>query len=234
MSTIATHTTNAMSPVGCFGGTFNPPHRGHFELAHAACSELNLSQLLLIPAGQPWQKPQVLPATQRLEMLQLAVEDDKNERFQHDKPYVLTIDPLEINQLQASYTIDTLRKLRARWPDTPLVWVMGSDQLTNLTTWHNWDQLLDVTHLAIAQRAGSEVSTAQLPSPLAQLYADKVSLDHSWRHRTHGAFIPFHMTPIAVSSSQIRAAIATHEPALEIAALTPAVANYITNHHLYI
>lgn len=58
-------------PIGCFGGTFNPPHTAHFALVHSAREQLNLSKVLMIPAGQPWQKPQVLPAKLRVDMLRL-------------------------------------------------------------------------------------------------------------------------------------------------------------------
>ena len=223
------------APIGCFGGTFNPPHRAHFALAHAAYDTLRLAQLLLIPTGQPWQKPQVLPAAHRLAMLQAALADDEHaHRFEHEASHPLSIDTLEIDLPQASYTIDTLRTLRARLPNTPLVWVMGSDQLRNLTTWKEWTHLLDLAHIAVVQRAGSEVAATDLPPPLNALYAQCVCLDDSWRESLCGRFIPFEFEPIAVSSSQIRAAIAAGQSVDSISALSPSVAHYITQHQLYV
>ena len=221
-------------PIGCFGGTFNPPHRAHFALAHAACEQLHLSELLMIPAGQPWQKPQVLPAAQRLAMLRAAMTDDEHAHFELGTPYPLSIETLEIDLPQASYTIDTLRTLRARLPDSPLVWIMGSDQLRNLTTWRNWGHLLDLAHIAVVQRAGAEVMAADLPAPLNERYAECLCMDDGWRESLHGCFIPFEFAPIAVSSSHIRAAIAAGQAADSLSALSPSVAHYITQHQLYV
>lgn len=231
-------------PIGCFGGTFNPPHHGHFELARAAFHALNLAHVYLYPSGQPVQKPHVLPAAHRLAMLELALADDelshpecllvKADASQNRADYALSIDAFEIEQDAPSFTIHTLRRLRGVLPHTPIVWVMGSDQLRNLTTWFEWQHLLDVAHIAVAQRAGEEVSPHSLPAPLAQTYADHVVHDDAWRNRLHGAFIPFNMPPIAVSSTQIRAAIASGQAAQNMSALSPAVAHHITTHHLYL
>ncbi|AXF86695.1 putative nicotinate-nucleotide adenylyltransferase [Ephemeroptericola cinctiostellae] len=222
-------------PIGCFGGTFNPPHRAHFALAHAACERLHLAELLMIPAGQPWQKPHVLPAVHRLAMLRAAMADEvQTKRCGRDEPYPLSIETLEIDLPQASYTIDTLSTLRARFPDSPLVWVMGSDQLRNLTTWREWIHLLDLAHIAVVQRAGAEVTAADLPAPLNGVYAQRVCLDGRWRESLQGRFIPFEFDPIAVSSSDIRAAISGGQTADSISALSPSVAHYITQHQLYV
>lgn len=223
-------------PLGCFGGTFNPPHRAHFALAHAACEQLNLPNLLLIPTGQPWQKPHVLPAAHRLTMLRLALADDRviyNAFESSENNYPLHIDPIEINLPQASYTIDTLHSLRARMPNTPLIWVIGSDQLLNLTTWRDWQQLLDFCHIAVAQRAGAEVSPEYLPEPLNHFYAKHVCHDDSWRRALNGRFIPFGFTPFPISSTQIRSAIAAGESAKQIDSLSPNVADYIFEYELY-
>ena len=216
-------------PIACFGGTFNPPHRAHFALAHAACAQLSLAQLLLIPAGQPWQKPQVLPAAHRLAMLTLALADDVLERSVGDCS--LHIETLELDLPQSSYTIDTLQTLRQRMPDTPLVWLMGSDQLHNLTSWRDWQYLLDFAHIAVAQRAGSEFTAADLPMELQSVYRERVSAAASdWRSSLAGRFIPFDLPPLRVSSTAIRATLARGETP---DALSSSVLKYIQTHNLY-
>ncbi|TDR30912.1 nicotinate (nicotinamide) nucleotide adenylyltransferase [Hydromonas duriensis] len=222
-------------PIGCFGGTFNPPHTAHFALLHSAREQLGLAQVLLIPAGQPWQKPHVLATEHRLHMLQLAMAYDENVwQAKNAQAYPLQLDTLEVNLPQASYTVDTLRTLRERYPDTPLVWIMGSDQLSNLHTWHNWQELLDYAHIAVAQRAGHEVLSTELPEPLQSFYAARVTRDaHVWHSQLQGCFVPFTLAAMHISSSAIRQAIAQGQAPQDIAALRPAVADYIQQQHLY-
>ncbi|MGL4768231.1 MAG: nicotinate (nicotinamide) nucleotide adenylyltransferase [Formosimonas sp.] len=220
-------------PIGCYGGTFNPPHIAHFALAHAACAQLNLAQVRLIPAGQPWQKPQVLPAAQRVAMLQHALHDDAALWSSH-APYPLTLDTIEADLTQASYTIDTLKTLRARHPATPLVWIMGSDQLTNLHTWRDWSDLLNYAHIAVAQRAGHEVDNRTLPAALQQIYNAQLRPDVTQCHaRLAGYFMPFTLPALHISSSAIRQAIANGQSPLHIKELHSSVAAYIDQNLLY-
>lgn len=220
-------------PIGCFGGTFNPPHTAHFALVHSAREQLNLSKVLMIPAGQPWQKPQVLPASQRVAMLRLAIDYDQSV-WPKRSPYPLTLDTLEADLPSASYTINTLKTLRAQNPDTPLVWIMGSDQLKNLHTWHDWQDLLDYAHIAVAQRAGHIVARHELPDALQKIYSERVTSNMTqWRAQLSGHFIPFTLTALHVSSSAIRHAIAHGQNPRDIKQLRPAVADYIIEHHLY-
>jgi len=79
--------------------------------------------------------------------------------------YPITINPLEIERDQPSYTIDTVRTLRKSAPDTRFIWLIGSDQLANFHTWRDWRDILTYTHIAVAQRAGHEISYEQLSDP---------------------------------------------------------------------
>ena len=188
----------------------------------------------IIPSGQPWQKPQVAPAEHRLAMLRLAMADDQAHwQTEHTTRYPITINPLEIERNQPSYTIDTMRTLRQSAPDTRFIWLIGSDQLANFHTWRDWRDILTNTHIAVAQRAGHEISYEQLSDPqLCDYYRQnhcEVS-DSVWRQQRSGLFIEFPAPAIAVSSTQIRAQIRTGQTAPDI---TKSVEKYILEHDLY-
>lgn len=191
-------------------------------------------RVALIPSGQPWQKPHVLPATQRLTMLQLAMQDDQALwAAKHTSSYPLLIDALELNKSEVSYTINTLRDLRLAHPNTPLVWVMGSDQLNNLHTWHDWESLLDYAHIAVAQRDG-HATLADNDAPAVQkMRAQESHEQPHWQSQLSGQLIPFTLPPSPISSSFIRHAIASGQDPRSIPELSPSVAKHIHQHQLY-
>lgn len=168
-------------------------------------------------------------------MLRAAMTDDEHAHFELGTPYPLSIETLEIDQPQASYTIDTLRTLRARLPDSPLVWIMGSDQLRNLTTWRDWVHLLDLAHIAVVQRAGAEVMAADLPAPLNERYAECLCVDDGWRESLHGCFIPFEFAPIAYhpATFAVRRLQRDKRPIHSVRCRLR-FAHYITQHQLYV
>jgi nicotinate-nucleotide adenylyltransferase len=192
--------------IGLFGGSFDPPHRAHVELARAARDALALDTVLWIPAGDPWQKPRAITAAaHRTAMVELAIRGQA--RF--------ALERCELNRHGPSYTLDTVRELRARHPQAEFFLVIGADQYANLHTWHGWRELLGEVALAVANRPGT------LPPP-----ADEV-------RRTPHTVVPLPM--LDISATDIRARMAQGEPARSLAPdLVPeAVAGYIDQHCLY-
>ena len=224
-----------LKPIGCLGGTFNPPHTAHFLLAHAALEQLSLGACWLIPAAQPWQKTGVLPAAHRLEMLRHACADDylNWQASAHTKAYPISVNQIEIDNT-LSKTIHTLKALRLTHPETPLVWIMGSDQLCNLATWYEWQSLLDYAHIAVAQRANHTVKPNALPPPVRDFYLQHLTESSNWRNHLNGCFIPLNLPAAATSSSAIRAAIANGVHAADLTELHPSVSKYIHAHRFYI
>ncbi|MBS1175042.1 MAG: nadD [Burkholderiaceae bacterium] len=222
-----------------FGGSFNPPHLAHFELVHAALFALKLKHCEIIPSGNPWQKPHIIPVAHRLAMLKLAVQDD-TQRWQdlHPKrPYPIDINPIETLTHQASYTIDTLNQLRSLNPHATFIWLIGSDQLVNFHTWRDWQGILKRAHIAVAQRAGHETSSEQLSdTTLRAYYQDHhcAASSEQWRSQTHGLFIEFVAPLMDVSSTQIRKQLQQHpcSPDLD-KCLTKNVQTYIFEQDLY-
>ncbi len=135
--------------IGIFGGTFNPPHTGHIEAARAASEKLGLDKLLLMPDGQPPHKrlPENSPtAEDRLNMLSIAAEDlDMAE-----------ICGMEIERGGVSYTVDTLRELRAKYPGDELFLLVGTDMFLSLETWRESENILRSVNIAVFCRADGE------------------------------------------------------------------------------
>jgi nicotinate-nucleotide adenylyltransferase len=212
------------------GGSFDPVHEGHIALARYFGTLLHPDELRLIPAGQPWQKPGMsTPAADRIAMLQLAFAD---------WAVPVVIDAQEIRRNGPSYAIDTLRALRADVGDnTSLVMALGADQLLNLHTWRDWQQLFAVAHLCFAARPDFDLRSAELDPEVGAQLAKRLASPSQLRDAPHGlAFVASNLA-VAVSSTAIRAALGQNATGLAANALSGwlpgAVLDYIRHHHLY-
>jgi nicotinate-nucleotide adenylyltransferase len=189
------------------GGTFDPIHHGHLVAAEEARWQFRLDQVLFIPTGRPWQKPAagVSPAEDRY--LMTAIATASNPAFE--------VSRLEIDHPGPTYTVDTLRRLRAELPEgTRLLFIGGTDLLRGLPTWKDPEQVLALVELIAASRpdVGIDGLVQQLPSAAG---------------RVHHMEIP----ALAISSSDIRARVARGAP---IDYLVPeGVAHYIRKRALY-
>ena len=133
--------------VGILGGTFDPVHSGHLILAEVAREQLNLNEILFIPAGQPWLKVErtITPAEHRLQMLRLALDDT---------PYFRTSE-MEIKRSGPTYTIDTINTLKKRLSaEDELFFILGQDNLMQLPQWHDAPELIKLCYLVAAPRPG--------------------------------------------------------------------------------
>lgn len=136
--------------IGVYGGSFDPVHVAHLELAVTCAWVLDLDEVRFLPAGQPWQKPGLsTPAAHRLAMLRLALDSLPAHAWR------AVIDTREVERAGPSYTIDTLRELRHEaGPAAALILLIGTDQLLRLATWRDWLGLFDLAHVAVVNRPG--------------------------------------------------------------------------------
>ena len=212
-----------MKPVGLLGGSFDPIHNGHLQLARDALKHLPLAEVRFLPAAQPWQKGPITAAEHRAHMVQLAIAGDS--RF--------ALDMREIERGGITYTIDTLRAVRSQLPRSSLVLIMGSDQFARLNTWHEWEQLVEMAHIAVAARAGAQPPSSGPMQTLLARKRDAASLTSE----LSGNIVEFEMTPVNVSATEVRSLLRqpnSTERAQRLSAMVPdAVLDYIDSHQLY-
>jgi nicotinate-nucleotide adenylyltransferase len=133
--------------IGVLGGTFDPVHRGHIMMADEAMKSLGLSEVILVPAGQPISKmkERLTPAEHRLQMLRLAVAE---------KPY-LRVSTMEMERPGPSYTVDTITELRKKYGSKDeLLFIMGWDSLAQLPNWREPDRIISMCSLVAVPRPG--------------------------------------------------------------------------------
>jgi nicotinate-nucleotide adenylyltransferase len=212
-----------LEPLGLLGGTFDPIHFGHLRLAEECADALRLNEVRLIPAAKPWQRSGLISAIEhRLEMVRLGVENNPR----------LVVDPREAERNGPTYTVDTLGSLRAEMGQArPLVMIVGSDQFLNLPTWSRWQKLFELAHIAVARRANEPFDLGELPAALAAMVANRLTNDRSALTEAAGRVFSIEMTPLKISSSQIRTLIRTRQSPRYL--LPESVYEYIVQHGLY-
>lgn len=220
--------SNRDAPIGILGGTFDPIHFGHLRLAEESCETLGLARVLLIPSGQPPHRAApATPAKERLAMARLAAEDNA----------AMEVDAIEVNAATPSYTVHTLERLRERYGAArPLVLLLGADAFAGLTTWHRWQNLFDLAHLAIANRPGHPSHARHLPELLSDALAAHCNGRFADRPEAlcaapSGLVLPFEMTPLAISASLIRSRLSAGRTVRYL--IPDSVLDYIQSHHLY-
>lgn len=220
----ATAARPAQRCIAVLGGSFDPVHNGHVLLAEHFVNMLRPDELRVIPAGNPWQKHglQASP-TDRVEMVRRAFSSQQ-------APVV--IDEQEIHRASATYTIDTLRALRAELgPDVSIVFLMGADQLQHLDSWQDWQGLFGYAHLCAASRPGFELSAAHVPTAVAEEFRRRHGTTDQIRSTTHGLGYLASGLAVDISSTEIRAQL---QRGTRPDSLIPAgVLDYIEQHHLY-
>jgi nicotinate-nucleotide adenylyltransferase len=196
--------------IGVLGGTFDPVHLGHIMVAEEARESLDLSEIILVPAGQPLLKPAraITPAEHRIQMLHLAIGD---------KPY-FRVSAIEIERPGPSYTVDTLAELRGQsGRENELFLILGWDSLVQLPEWREPSRIISLCCLVAVprprcQRPDLEALEVSIPGISQRV----VLLEKPW---------------VDISATTIREKAAQ---GLSLSHLVPEpVAGYIREHKLY-
>jgi nicotinate-nucleotide adenylyltransferase len=216
--------------LALLGGSFDPVHDGHVALAGLFARQLAPDELRILPAGQPWQKDGLQASDlERVAMLKLAFGGAM---------FRTVIDTREIERDTPTYTVDTLRELRAEvGPDASIVFLMGADQLQKLDSWREWTSLFELTNFGIAARPGYRLDAAALPPAVARELAQRLATPEEVRASKAGRICLAHTLAVDISATEVRAALRADADADErkkaSALLAPQVLDYIQQHNLY-
>lgn len=183
--------------IGIFGGTFNPPHLGHSVLAIEAMEQLKLDKALFVPTNiAPHKQNDPIDIKRRLDMVKLAFLADK--RFK--------VEDCEIKRGGTSYTIDTIRELKRKYPDGQFYLIIGSDLANDFPRWKEYQEVEKLIKIAVACR-------------------DNYPL------KEKGNFILLDIAQLYISSSQIRQLVRDGHCIQHL--VREKVADYIEKHRLY-
>jgi nicotinate-nucleotide adenylyltransferase len=187
--------------IGVLGGTFDPPHLGHLAVARDVAAQLQLDRVVFVPTGDSWQKETTTPAKDRLAMVELAIAGEE----------LFVSSDVDVQRVGPTFTFDTLTQLRAEYgADAELFFLLGSDALAGLPTWHRASELGQLATFIGFGRPGHE---AIAPAGF-----------ESWVHRVS-------VSPIDISSTQCRQKLSAGE---SVEGLMPlAVVDYATARGLY-
>jgi nicotinate-nucleotide adenylyltransferase len=186
-----------MSPIGIFGGTFDPVHVGHLRTAFELQQALKLGEVRFLPTGNPPHREQpVADANLRLAMVRAAVADQPG----------FVVDDREVRRSGVSYSVDTLGELRRDFPDRSLCLLLGMDAFLGLPHWRRWRELFDLGHVIVAHRPGWK---APITGPLGELMVDRGTGSIRDLHTALAGRIYVHaVTQLEISSTELRQSIA--------------------------
>ena len=195
--------------VGIFGGTFDPPHVGHAIVAREVVEALGLNRLLWVPAATPPHKSgrSITPPGVRRRLVEAAIESDP--RFE--------LCDLELERGGVSYTIDTLRRLRADHPRWSLSLVVGMDLLAGFARWREAAAILELAELVVIARAGVPEQAALAGGGGAEMPEGRVRF--------------VRVTPVDISSARVRSRLGRNLAVRGM--VTPAVRTVIEREGLY-
>ena len=188
--------------IGVMGGTFDPIHNGHLVAASEVAARFELDEVVFVPTGQPTfkQNQVVTPAEHRY--LMTVVATASNPRF--------TVSRVDIDRQGLTYTVDTLRDLRAARPDDEFFFITGADAVEQILSWKDSDQLFDMAHFVAVTRPGHNLNVAGLPQ-------DRVSL--------------LEIPAMAISSTDCRARARASQPVWYL--VPDGVVPYISKYQLF-
>ncbi|AXQ13301.1 hypothetical protein AYI72_15645 [Shewanella algae] len=214
--------------IGLMGGTFDPVHYGHLKPAAEVKARLELDKLWLLPNHIPPHKAKATASSeQRLAMLKLACDEFPD----------MDICDIELKRNAPSYSVATLEALQQAFPGAEFQFIMGTDSLLSLPSWHQWQRLFSLCNLVVCQRPDWHLpKDAEIQTELAQRgcsVTQALAARDKGQHQS-GKIISLPVEPQPFSSTAIRRAIAAGDINACRAAMPKAVLEYIVANRLYL
>lgn len=186
--------------IGVMGGTFDPIHNGHLVAASEVRQYFDLDEVVFVPTGEPYQKRAVTEAEHRYLMTVIATASNPD----------FTVSRIDVDREGPTYTIDTLRELRAARPDADLFFISGADAVAQILDWKDAKELFGLAHFVAVSRPGHPLSVSGLPE-------EHVSL--------------LEVPALAISSTDCRSRVSRGFPVWYL--VPDGVVQYISKYHLY-
>ena len=177
--------------IGIFGGTFDPIHRGHTEIIKNLFELIPLDKVIVIPNGKAPHKQVSVNSKDRLKMVSSAFHDiDK-----------VVIDDREIKKNDPSYAISTLKELIEENEDNSLVWIMGSDAFSEIDSWYQWQDFVEMVNIIVMVRPKHEIS---MDSEAFNIISTRHTIDKESLRVGRGKIYLLKIRPIEITSTEIR------------------------------
>lgn len=209
-----------MKKIGLFGGTFNPIHIGHINIAKTVYESFSLDELHFIPSKIPPHKNLWLtPAKDRYEMVKLAVRNLKGNYFVSD---------YEIKKKGVSYTYLTLKHYRKNYPNDQIFFITGTDIFATIQTWNSWERLFDFANFIVINR--KELSFIELISILPKKLLKILRNLETFENTLYGRIVLCKAKEVDISSTKIRDMFKTGKMS---SYLPGSVVEYIKKNNLY-
>lgn len=205
-----------------FGGTFDPIHKAHIQMALLALSELKLDEVRLIPCHQPPHRDQPqLTSHERLHLLELATANYES----------LVVDDRELRRSGPSWTVDTLKDLRQELGEqVSIVLLMGADAYNSLDSWRQWQELPDLAHIAVFLRPGYSLPSKGLLSEYLERSPRGKAFVSGIQRQASGLITALDQPQVDLSATVVREQLSKGRLP---SGLDPAVSDYIVRHQLY-
>ncbi len=209
--------------VGIYGGSFDPVHRGHLEPVDAIASRLGLDEVVFVPAYCPPHKPSGPSAPSHHRFAMLAIALAPFPRFR--------LSDFEVARGGTTYTVETLRQMRALRPDEEILLVLGSDALVSFETWRSWREILEGHRFAVVHREPFDYARTReaLPPDLRRRLAPESAVPGDASEEA--TIFWGGNEPVTISSTWLRRAIPAGEDLRE--SLPPSVERYVRRQLLY-
>ena len=214
--------------VGLLGGTFDPVHNGHLDLAAKTAQLFDLQEVVFVPVSQSPHKldDQPTPSLHRVAMLELALEQKTT----------FSIELFEVEKGGVSYTIETLSRLREKHPDWELFLILGADAFLLMDTWKSCTEIIKLCHVLVSTRPGIKL---EVPDKLSQtlglkkplLENNDLILPMTLNTTTEKTIRLYQIPTPNTSSREIRQRVQEEKEIKNL--LPPAVDHYIMHHRLY-